>query len=340
MQKIPKVLICVLNWNNLSDTLQCLQSIFCSNYPEFSVLVVDNNSKDKPADSISNLYPQVKMISNSTNLGYTGGNNQGLRMAASQNFDYIWLLNSDCTIESNTLTELINAAVQDPSVGLLSPVIYYHDHPNRILYCGSVFDLKNQKKSFTRDLNQLEEWQYKIPEKICLWGTALLIKAALIHDVGLLDEIFFAYDEDIDYSIRSAQAGYRRLIIPVARVFHKKSLYKSEEIQYPLHYYFYSSRNEYFLWKKHIEASQRKKYSPKYIRFALQFSANCKEKGGIPEAQACLDGMWSAFRNKTGSFENRACMPRWLSALILWHPFLLIKIINLLDTQLASLSES
>lgn len=104
----PKVYVIILNWNGLEDTLECLGSVFQMDYQNFEVLVVDNGSKDNSINFIKTKYPQVVLIENKENLGYTGGNNIGMRYALNNGADYVWLVNNDTVVMVDTLSKLID----------------------------------------------------------------------------------------------------------------------------------------------------------------------------------------------------------------------------------------
>ena len=108
--ELPLIYIIILNWNGLQDTLECLGSILKMDYPNFRVVVVDNNSTDNSVDIIRKAHPQVSLIENKENLGYTGGNNTAMRYAMQHSADYVWLLNNDTTVEADTLSKLVFAA--------------------------------------------------------------------------------------------------------------------------------------------------------------------------------------------------------------------------------------
>lgn len=106
----PKVFIIILNWNGLEDTLECLESVFKLDYPNFEVIVGDNGSTDESVAIIRKTYPQVIMIENKENLGYTGGNNIAMHYAMDHLADYVWLLNKDAVVEKDTLSKLVRSA--------------------------------------------------------------------------------------------------------------------------------------------------------------------------------------------------------------------------------------
>ena len=102
--------------------------------------MVDNGSKDDSVRVIRENYPQVIMIENKENLGYSGGNNIAMSYAMQNDADYMWLLNNDAIVEVDTLSKLVDIGENSPNVGILSPIIYYYDQPNMIQFCGSFVD--------------------------------------------------------------------------------------------------------------------------------------------------------------------------------------------------------
>ena len=135
----PKVFIIVLNWNNWSDTIGCLESLNKANYPNFEIVVVDNGSKEKmkiPVLQPGRYSPKIKVFYNKKNLGFSGGNNIGINYALNQGADYALLLNNDTIVDNNFLNELIEAAEKDEKIGILGPKIYYHKDPQMIWSAG------------------------------------------------------------------------------------------------------------------------------------------------------------------------------------------------------------
>ncbi|RZJ30676.1 MAG: glycosyltransferase, partial [Chryseobacterium sp.] len=109
----PTVCIIILNWNNYHDTVSCIQSLRRMSYTNYRVVVVDNGSSNesvKVLESIDDSY----LIKNEKNLGFSGGNNVAIKYAVEQNFDYVWLLNSDATVEPDCLEKMVLAVQNDP----------------------------------------------------------------------------------------------------------------------------------------------------------------------------------------------------------------------------------
>ncbi len=319
--------IVIINWNGLQDTLECLESVFAMDYPDFKVIVVDNNSIDNSVKVIREKYPQVILIDNKKNLGFTGANNMAMRYAMSHNADYVWLLNNDTTVEVETLSRLVATGEEDEGVGLISAVIYYYDEPDRIQFCGSYMDMDTLKIT---NLHDLEPSKYERTEgQFWLWGTALLIKKSVVESIGYLDEEFFAYYEDNDYSVRSSQEGFKGAISPCASVYHKNPVTDSA-VRSP-HFYYYVTRNRYIFMSKHFRHIRRLSVLRNYIS-AVFASVGYLNKNNNDCVDACLEGMWAALSGVVGSWDKSIKMPRWLRRIscffISWHPYFWSKLLR------------
>lgn len=321
----PKVSIIVINWNNLDDTLLCLKKVFELDYSNFEVIVIDNGSKINPTKTIQGEFSETIIFCNQNNLGYTGANNQGIQYAIETNADFVWLLNNDTIIPPQTLSKLVQIAERHPEVGLISPAICSMNDPKEIVYLGSYLDLDNQLRKNAMTIKEIQRWQSNEQSKICLWGTALLIKRGVIERIGLLDAAFFAYYEDMDYSIRAIKAGFINRLVPEVCVLHKIKAAKRKD--YPDHYHFYMTRNEYLFWTKHLSEKNKLTYKRKYIANIIRKTAGYRSEGGITAADACLDGSWCALRGKYGQRQTKDKMPEGLRKICTWHPFFLSRLL-------------
>ena len=316
----PKVYIIILNWNGPKDTLECLESVFKLDYPNFEVAVVDNGSIDNSVEVIRNTYPRVRLIENKENLGYAGGNNVGMRYALKNEADYVWLLNNDAVVEVDTLTKLVNTSRKCPQTGLISPIVYYYEVPEKIQFCGSYADLNNQKIVCPADKNLQIDGDFTNGENVCLWGTALLIKKEVIDRIGYLDEEFFAYWEDTEYSLRSIKAGFRNMIEPLSKVYHKNQSPETEVPNKGIYFYYFMTRNEYFLWMRYMEGLKKLIYFQKYLAKVIWNAADYRFYFGKQIADACFDGSWCALRGVRGNWNKNSKMPELLKLLFSWHP--------------------
>lgn len=321
----PKVFIIILNWNGLQDTLECLESVFNLDYPNFEVIVVDNGSIDDSVEIISKRYTQVILIANEENLGYTGGNNIGMRYAMEHTADYMWLLNNDTVVEPDTLSKLVDAAEKFPDIGLVSPVIYYYDEPDKVQFCGSYVDWGNSTILYAAIKDAQVSDEFQCGENVCLWGTALLINKHVVEKVGYLMEKYFAYWEDTEYSIRAIKGGCRNLICPSARIYHKTAPPLPGVVQQSSHYFYYMIRNQYLLGAHYFKEFGRLYFLRKYLSDVLVTTMYCSRCNNSEAAEACLDGAWAGIRGIGGPWDKSVKMPAWLKkvfyCLSSWHPY-------------------
>ena len=283
----PKVSIIILNWNGWEDTIECLESLYQIDYPNYNVIVVDNASQDdsiqkikeytqgkihvksdffeydynnKPIKIIemekSNLLNETTillnrliLIKNDENYGFAEGNNVGIRFSLKHlNPDYILLLNNDTVVDNNFLKKLVKLGECDEKIGMIGPKIYYYDEPKTIWCIGGKIDWK-----FARGIhignNELDEGQYEnIKEVEYVSGSAFLIKKEVLEKVGLMDKDFFLYFEETDLTLRASKLGYKSFYSPKAKVWHKVSR-SGGGMSKPIGLY-YITRNRWFFMKR------------------------------------------------------------------------------------------
>ena len=325
LTKSPNILISILNWNSLSDTLSCLDSVKKSTYNNYQVIVVDNGSAIDPTGSILTQYPNVTVARNETNLGFTGGHNFALARAIEGDFDYIWLVNNDALVEATTLTELVGVAEENPDIALCGPKIMYLDQPDKIQNCGSYIDWDNFCLMNTTSIETATEWDKSGTKDMLVWGTAVLIRVGFLRTAGLFDERFFAYYEDTDLSVRSIRAGYRNKTVLSAKIFHHSPVNNRFRAE---HYHYLMIRNEYIFWTKHLTATSRFRWATNYISKAVLYAASCCDFNLKRSADAALDGLWDAFHGIHGEYALRGAMPKIFKNLILWQPNFLANIVR------------
>ena len=241
--------------------------------------------------------------------------------------DYVWLLNNDTVVNNDVLSILV-AASESPEVGVLSPLIYYYDFPDKLQFCGSVIDWKNHQITHIEQLQLLMEIEKN--KDLSLWGTALFIKRRVIEDVGYLNEKYFAYYEDEEYCLRIAKTGYRCVVVPEARIFHKNSRSTGSN-DAPMQV-FLRSRNLFFLWMDTLQGMKRVFHIPKYLAHIISYGGALREKNLPDSVEACLDGVWHAFRGVGGPRNPEITMPLPMTVLFRflfsWHPFLWASLIS------------
>jgi len=247
---MPKVFIIILNWNGLKDTLECLGSVYQLDYSDFEVIVVDNCSSDSPSDVIRREFPQVVVIENNENLGYSGGNNAGIRFALAQDADYIWLLNNDTVIEPDALHNLVAEVEKEPDVGIAGSKIYFFDCPNKIWFAGSHI---NWWRGATNHIGwgEIDLGQYDdVMAMDRVTGCSMLVKREVCTKVGILDENYFLYAEEVDWCVRARKAGFKCIFVPSSIVYHKISVSVSRVGNWNKMFDYYNTRNFLYLIKK------------------------------------------------------------------------------------------
>jgi len=242
MQK--KVAIVILNWNGWPDTLECLESLNRLDYSNLDIILIDNASKERPPlISVQFLKLTIVQIFNEKNLGFAGGNNQGIKIALERGADYILLLNNDTTVESDFLKKLVGVGEEKESYGILGPIIYYSDEPEKIWFAGGQFNRLKTRGShiFIKPNEAVKKVDY-------ITGCCLLVKKAVIEKIGLLSEDYFLYYEDGDWCLRAQKAGYICGLVSSAQIYHKQSR-STKEFSYP--YIYYHSRNGLIFSSRH-----------------------------------------------------------------------------------------
>lgn len=246
-----KVAVIVLNFKVKELTLKCVESVQRSSLKDLEVIVVDNSKDDELKSTLSK---DIEYIPNE-NTGYSGGNNLGIKKALKENCQYILILNPDAEIEKNTIEILLKTAEKEDA-GIVCPKIYFGDRET-IWYAGGIFDRLNVIGTH-RGVDEKDNGQYdELIETDFAAGACMLVKSEVFEKVGLLDEKYFLYYEDADFSERVKKSGYKILYEPKAKVFHDNA--KSTGLGSPLQDY-YITRNRMLFASK---------YLPFRTRFAL-----------------------------------------------------------------------
>jgi len=217
--KNPLVYVLILNWNGLSDTLACIESVRKSDYPNLRVLLVDNGSRESPEAEVMRRFPDIEYLQTKENLGFAGGNNVGFAYALKKKADYVFILNNDTEIAKDAISQLVRFCEKKPKAGAAGSKIYYHSHPNRIWSAGSLLVLG---KSILRGINE-EDWgQYDVAMRMPqVVGAAILMRASALRQVGGFDEGYFAYYEETKWCLLAGNAGWQIWYVPASKVWHK-----------------------------------------------------------------------------------------------------------------------
>ena len=254
------VSIIIVNFNTQQLTLNCLESVFRSltDY-HFEVILIDNASRDDSVHVIGEQYPQVKLIANEDNLGFSKANNQGMRVAEGR---YVLLLNSDTVVQPNTFEVMTRFMDEHPEVGASGCKVVLPDG-SLDKACRRGFPTPSATFFYVSRLSKLFPKNPRInayhredldPDEAypidCLIGAFMMVRREALEQVGMLDEDFFMYGEDVDWCYRIKQAGWVNYYYPKTKIVHYKrasSRNKPFKITYEFH------RAIYVLYNKHFK---------------------------------------------------------------------------------------
>jgi hypothetical protein len=184
-------------------------------------MVVDNGSTDGSVHYLTEEFPDIEIVENGVNLGYTGGNNVGIRRAIEMGAQYVLLLNNDTIVEPAFLRELVEAANRDKCIGVVGPTVLDYASTGRIQATGAIVRWNTGTTTRIEPENISNNGFEKGVDVDFVSGSCLLARTEMIDRIGLLDECYFAHWEEIDWCIGARNAGYRVLWVPKARIWHK-----------------------------------------------------------------------------------------------------------------------
>ncbi|MDM8529763.1 glycosyltransferase family 2 protein [Anaerolineales bacterium HSG25] len=216
MTKLVSVI--VLNHNGQHYLARCLPSIFAQDYPHVEVIVVDNGSsiEDGSVAWVKEHYPQVTLIENGDNLGFCLANNIGLQKSTGE---YLILLNNDTELEPGFLSVMVEAANSGATIGMVASQILFDHDPTRLDSAG--IEVDRASMAWNRHLGLPVSQEPTEPHDVFGPSAAAgLYKREMLDQIGLLDEDYFIYYEDVDLAWRGQRAGWRCLYAPQARVRH------------------------------------------------------------------------------------------------------------------------
>ncbi|MCM8833546.1 MAG: glycosyltransferase [Candidatus Omnitrophica bacterium] len=267
----PKIFIIIVNWNGWKDTIECLESLLLVKYPNYKIIVIDNGSTDNSLDYMiewakGNIEVKSKFITfvskkpikfslidwqkfnyisddslivfikSEKNLGYSGGNNIGIKYALKNKVDFILILNNDTVVNENILTEFLSA-YKKFGKACYGAKFYYYFHPGKIEFSGIIFDFL--RMSFFHSHTDSK----KFKEIYYAYGAGFFLPCSIIEEVGLFDERLLLFEEN-DLCCRIKRKGYKIILVPKAVIYHKhSSSFKKSKIS--AEYFYARSR---FLW--------------------------------------------------------------------------------------------
>ncbi len=280
-----KVAIILLNWNGATDTIECLESLKNVNYPDYDIYLVDNNSRKESIDELTsyiqndgfyssetiavnqldtyrkNLNTNLLFILNDNNAGFAGGNNVALRYIMNNNLsEYVMLLNNDTVVSSDFINGLIDKVKQSDENGFVGINTYYYDNNKKIQTVGGgLVDLVHGECSAITS-SGIDEFDF-------ITGSCVLMPLHVLREVGLMDESYFMYWEDVDWSTRTRNKGYKLRVADYGCIYHKEgaSIHSMRRI-------YYHTRNRIKYMKKFTKGFKLLKFIIYIILFVIKES--------------------------------------------------------------------
>ena len=257
----PEISIAVIlvNWNGFDFTWACLESLRKVDFPEFKILLVDNASENQEAERLKKAFPEIELIENAQNLGFAGGNNVGIRFALDHGFSHVLLLNNDTEVEPDFLGEMILIIRQDPGLGVVQPLILFLQEREKIWSAGGRWMPAVGRAITIGDREPVAD--FRVEKRSLDWATGccMLISRAALLKTGLLNEQYFAYFEDVEWSLRFRKEGFGIVLAEKAVIYHEagaSSKKKNSEGTLSPRVFYFHVRNQLFLLRGTLEGLQ------------------------------------------------------------------------------------
>lgn len=267
---------CVVpNWNGKKLIGPCIDSLLKQTLAP-KIVVVDNGSTDGSVDYIKTTYPNVEVVELEKNYGFAGGVNRGIEYAQGKGADFVALINNDATAEPDWLNSLLKTAKENPKAGIVTSKILRADKKH-IDSTGDFYTIWGLP--FPRGRNEKDHGKYdKQVEVFAASGGASLYRASMLKQIGLFDEDFFAYFEDVDISFRAQLAGWRVRYEPSAVVYHKVNATSSKLGNFAR---YHSVKNFMLLYAKNMPAGLYFKYLPLFAITWLRWLISSTLRGHL-----------------------------------------------------------
>jgi GT2 family glycosyltransferase len=293
---MKKVSIILVNYNNYQDTIGCVYSLMNIYYKNIEIIIVDNFSNNESVSILKREFENIKsihLILSDRNLGFSGGNNLGIKYALEKSTDYILMLNNDTIVEKNFLDKVIEYYENNNEIGIITGKIKYFNNPSIIWYAGGNFSAITGMPQLV-GANCKDDGKFgKIREITFACGCFMLMSAEVFNKVGLMPEEYFLYFEDTAYSLKVLSYGYKLVFFPESVIYHKVSA-STGKYSKIMQYYF--TRNGYYFIKMQYNGFKE------YITFIYYTYCILKKVvSGKYQLTIVIKGLIDSSRNRMGN---------------------------------------
>jgi len=297
----PLIYVVILNTNRREDTLTCLESLAKSAYRNLQIMVLDNQSTDGSVEAIRTAFSDVHIINLSNNLGYAGNNNVGIEEAIAQGADWILVLNEDTILDPNCISELITVGESSPRMGIVGPMVYHYDEPTTIQSAGGMLGKYWQSRHLAQ--NEPDHGQFQEPHFVeWISGCAILVRKAVIEQVGMLDAKFFIYWEETEWCIRASRGGWQICHVPHAKIWHKGV---NRDYQPKPSFIYYGTRNHLLTLSKHKAPLGVQLYNwMQILRTLVSWTLKPKWRAKLEHRNAMWKGVIDFLQHRSGQMPS------------------------------------
>jgi GT2 family glycosyltransferase len=311
---LPLASVIVPNWNGILHLPVCLDALRAQTYPNVETVLVDNGSTDGSQALVADQYPEVRLVALDHNLGLTGGNNAGFRTAAGE---ILISLNNDTEAEPGFVEAMVAALQDHREAGMAAAKMRLFDRRDLLHSAGDGYALDGIP--YNRGVWQRDEGQFDEPGWIfggC--GGAVAYRRAMLDEVGLFDESFFMYCEDVDLNWRAQLAGWRCWYTPEAVVYHKLSATGGGPIAS-----YYTGRNTLWVIAKDYPGTLLRQHWPRVLRAQWSVTRDALHAWRGEAARARLRGQiagllgWARMMKKRRAIQGMRRVPdEYLASLL------------------------
>lgn len=310
------IFIIIPNWNGADLIASCIESLQKQSI-KLEVVVVDNGSTDASLEIMKSQFPGIHLIELDTNTGFTGGVNRGIQYALDNNARYVLLFNNDAIADEKWAKELVSSANIRQEVGIVTGKFLRLDKKH-LDSTGDFYSIWGLP--FPRGRNEVDTGQYDNSTEIFgATGGASLYKADMLRKIGIFDDNFFAYYEDVDISFRAQLAGWKVIYNPKAIAYHHVSATSSQLGDFAR---YHSAKNFLLVYTKNMPAKLYFKYLPLFTLQFLRMGATSLVKGKftvfIRGAFAALRIMPTVLKNRKHIQSNSKVTRKYIDS-ILYH---------------------
>jgi GT2 family glycosyltransferase len=286
---MTSILITVLNWNGAEDTIDCVSSLQKQTYKDFDILIVDNGSKATDYDMLSVIgsSSNVTIVKKDKNLGFAGGVNIGIQHAIHNEYEHVALFNNDAVADPEWLHNLIKGFDQDSSIAAVTGLLLHQDGTT-IDSTGDYYSIWGMP--FPRSRNKKTESAPNSEYVFSATGGATLYKTSLFKEIGLFDESFFAYYEDVDISFRAQLSGHTIYYNKDAIAYHKQGATSSKIPGFAVYQTF---KNIPLLYAKNVPTGMLLPIGIRlFVLYWLMLANAVKKSSGVYAIKGWLASIW------------------------------------------------